>query len=220
MSFLLAVALVTSPRSGWSLFFFTYHAFDCIGPTHDDISYDAIAKAYSLPLKLDEETCTMMKEKSLGRFPDWSLTDARKRMALFPHPAKILRVDPELWVPIVVVNDNIHILPGIPRLFEGLVKSLRPHLEEALAKKQITGKYYRMEIATELPEGKIAPCLTATQEQVEPQHIKIGSYPKWATGPDGERVVVSIVGKDEAAVKATAKSIAAEIQGWEYIRKV
>ncbi|KAI8336813.1 MoaB/Mog domain-containing protein [Chlamydoabsidia padenii] len=191
-----------------------------IGPTHDDISYDAIAKAYSLPLKLDEETCTLMKEKSLTRFPDWTLTDARKRMALFPHPAKILRVDPKLWVPIVVVNDNIHILPGIPRLFEDLMNSLRPQLEEAMAKKQISGKYYRVEIATELQEGKIAPYLSSTQARVEGQHIKIGSYPKWSTGPGGERVIVSIVGKDEAAVKKTAKSIAGEIQGWEYVKKV
>ncbi|ORZ18970.1 MoaB/Mog domain-containing protein [Absidia repens] len=191
-----------------------------IGPTHDDLTYNAIAKAYSLPLKLDEETCESMKAKSINRFPDWTLTEARKRMAIFPHPAKILRVDSDLWVPIVVVNENIHILPGIPRLFESLMHSLRPHLEQAMAKKDITGKYYRIEIATTRPESKIAPCLSKTQALVEDKHIKIGSYPKWATGPDGERVVVSIVGKDEAAVKETAKSISEEIDGWEYIKKV
>ncbi|KAI8098805.1 MoaB/Mog domain-containing protein [Halteromyces radiatus] len=190
-----------------------------IGPTHDDISYDAIAKAYSLPLQLDNTTCEMMKEMSKDRYPDWTLTEARKRMALFPYPSKILRVDPTLWVPVVVVNDNIHILPGIPRLFEGLIKSLRPYLEDAMAKKQITGKYYRMEIATKMTEGKIASCLSATQALVDEKHIKIGSYPKWSSGPDGERVVVSIVGKDEIAVKETAQSIASVIEGWEYIRK-
>ncbi|KAI8339745.1 MoaB/Mog domain-containing protein [Chlamydoabsidia padenii] len=190
-----------------------------IGPTHDDITYDAIAKAYNLPLKLDQDTCRLMEIKSKDRSPDWTLTDARKRMALFPSPAKILRVDPELWVPIVVVNDNIHILPGIPRLFEGLVKSLQPHLEEALAKKQVSGRYHRMEIASKSPEGTIAPHLTAIQQLVECQHIKIGSYPKSSLGPDGERVVISIVGKDQVAVKDTAKLIAERIDGWEYVKK-
>lgn len=161
-----------------------------------------------------------MKEKSIQRFPDWTLTEPRKRMALFPHPSKILRVHKDLWVPIVVVNGNIHILPGIPKLFETLVTSLKPHLEEAMTKKQVNGKYYRMEIATKLNEGNIAPFLTSIQESVKNKHIKIGSYPKWIAGPDGEKVVVSVVGKDEASVNEISQVITKEINGWKYVKRL
>ncbi|CAO3612305.1 unnamed protein product [Cunninghamella blakesleeana] len=191
-----------------------------IGPTHDDISYDAIAKAYSLPLKLDEVTCELMKEKSIQRYPNWTLTEPRKRMAKFPFPSKILRVNEDLWVPIVVVNDNIHILPGIPKLFESLVTSLKPHLVESMTKKQVNGKYYRLEIATKLGEGDIAPFLTSIQESVKNKHIKIGSYPKWIAGPDGEKVVVSVVGKDEASVNEISQEITKEIKGWKYVKRL
>lgn len=187
------------------------------GPTHDDITYEAIARAYSLPLQLDDETCCRMAEKAK---PDWTLTDARKRMAIFPSPAQIIRADPSLWVPVVVVHDNIHILPGIPQLFERLVKSLRPHLDEAMAKKNIVpGQYHRMEIASKLPEGTIAARLSTIQDQVAAEHVKIGSYPKSVVGPDGERVVVSIVGKNQAAVQDTAQRVTDVIDGWTYVKK-
>jgi molybdopterin-biosynthesis enzyme MoeA-like protein len=152
--------------------------------------------------------------------PDWTLTDARKRMATFPSPAQIIRADPSLWVPIVVVHENIHILPGIPQLFERLVKSLRPHIEETMAKKNIvSGQYHRREIASSMPEGIIAARLSTIQDQVAAQHVKIGSYPKSGVGPNGERVVVSIVGKDQAAVQDTAQLVANAIDGWTYVKK-
>ncbi|KAL0091122.1 MoaB/Mog domain-containing protein [Phycomyces blakesleeanus] len=190
-----------------------------IGPTHDDITYAALAKAYNLPLELDLETCKQMEEKS-SHIKDWVLNDARKRMAIFPKPSKLIRTSPELWVPIVVVNENIHVLPGIPRLFERLIHSLQPHLIsliEAKTGRSTPEKYHRIQIATAQPEGKIAQCLTAAQNQVKDYNIKIGSYPKWGQDSHGTRVVVSIVGKDEKAVQALAKDISDQIEGWIYV---
>ncbi|KAG0181011.1 hypothetical protein DFQ28_004726 [Apophysomyces sp. BC1034] len=187
-----------------------------IGPTHDDITYDALAKAYGLPLKLDDETCRLMEATT--KVPGWKLTDARKRMALFPYPSKILRTPvADLWVPVVVVNNNIHVLPGIPRLFERLLDSLRPHFQQLVeAKNGSNGKYHRVQIATTLHEGKIASCLSSVQDKVKTKHIKIGSYPKWGADAQGVRVVVSIVGRNEEAVRETALEIAKGIEGWEY----
>ncbi|KAI8138140.1 MoaB/Mog domain-containing protein [Fennellomyces sp. T-0311] len=186
-----------------------------VGPTHDDISYEAIARAYSLPLKLDDETCTAMQKVMSKRFPRWELTDARKRMATFPSPAKILRTNPdELWVPVVVVNDNIHILPGIPRLFERLMTLLKPTFEQMAAERGAGGRYYRVQVATKLGEGDIATLLSNIQDRVADQHIKIGSYPKWGVGEDGVRVMVSVVGRDEDAIKDIGDEIARGIEGW------
>ncbi|KAG1057037.1 hypothetical protein G6F43_001109 [Rhizopus delemar] len=156
-------------------------------PTHDDITYSAIAKAYSLPLILDQETCQLMETSSKQRFPNWELTEERKRMATFPEPSIKLRPDKNFWVPVVIVNKNIHILPGIPKLFEGLMSSLKPHFQEMVGDQK---GYHRIQVATSLAEGDIAQFLTTVQSKVK--DIKIGSYPKWGL-QNGVRVVVSVV---------------------------
>lgn len=177
-----------------------------IGPTHDDITYAALAKTYNLPLKLDEETCTRMEEVSKHKFPDWSLTEARKRMAIFPEPSIKLRNHDDLWVPVVVVNKNIHVLPGIPRLFEQLLESLKPHFKELIGDTNSTS-YYRVQVATKLPEGQIANFLSDLQDECTAKEVKIGSYPNWGEGKDGARVVVSIVGKDVELVDSIGKKV-------------
>ncbi|KAI9256624.1 MoaB/Mog domain-containing protein [Phascolomyces articulosus] len=194
-----------------------------IGPTHDDITYEAIARAYSLPIEVDEETCQAMEKVMLNRDSRWKMTDARKRMAIFPKPAKILRTCPdELWVPVVVVNDNIHILPGIPRLFERLMETMRDRFEQMAVERGAGGRYYRVQVATRKPEGDIAVFLTELQNRVAEQRIKIGSYPKWGKGPDGARVVISIVGRDEDAIKSIGDEVLNGINGWLFdpVKKV
>lgn len=167
---------------------------------------------------MDDETCREMQKTMRAKYADWELTEARKRMALFPSPAEILRVAPrdELWVPVVVVNKNIHILPGIPKLFERLLTHLRPHFEKMVLDRGAGGRYFRVQIATRLQEGEIAPNLTSIQQRVVNQHIKIGSYPRWGTDPDGIRVVLSVVGRDEEAVKDIGSQVASSVDGWLY----
>ena len=107
-----------------------------IGPTHDDISefgprranrsrtdfapsaYESIAKAFDTPLEYDEETKRRMVHLS-KRKPDApeqteEQKTARNRMALFPKGAEVLFVQEDLWVPVVRVNGNVCILPGVP----------------------------------------------------------------------------------------------------------
>ncbi|KAI7861808.1 MoaB/Mog domain-containing protein [Spinellus fusiger] len=181
-----------------------------IGPTHDDITYSALAKAFDLCLELDPLTCQQMEEygKSLQ---GWILNDSRKRMALFPSPATLLRPAPELWVPVVVVNKNVHILPGVPSIFQTLVQSLAPHIlglaEQKTGVSGSTRHYYRLQIETSQREGDIAAYLAMLQERVKEQGIKIGSYPKWGSSSGGTSVVVSIVGIDKEALQALQKEI-------------
>ncbi|KAI8637754.1 MoaB/Mog domain-containing protein [Parasitella parasitica] len=182
-----------------------------IGPTHDDITYAALAKTFSLPLKLDEETCVRMEQVSKAKFADWSLTEERKRMAIFPEPSEKLRNNDDMWVPVVVVNKNVHVLPGIPRLFESLLDSLKPHFKVLMGEHQ---SYHRVQIATRLQEGEIAPFLTKLQDLCSSKQIKIGSYPNWGQGKDGARVVVSVVGKNEQDVNAVGDQIVEGIDGW------
>ena len=102
-----------------------------IGPTHDDITYESIARAFDPEegkLVYHDETLRRMYELSKRRFNFNDQTEeqqtARKRMALFPvKNAEVLHVDSALWVPVVRMKERLCILPGVPRLFEQLLTS-------------------------------------------------------------------------------------------------
>jgi len=185
-----------------------------IGPTLDDITYSSIAYAFGLELKLDEETCQSMVRIASKRIDDWSLTESRKRMVIFPYPADIIRTGDDMWVPIVVVNGNVHILPGIPRLFESLADSLKPRILDLIEKRGLKGtRFYRAQVATSRNEGEIAPYLLDLQGRAPA--VKIGSYPKWGVDQNGVRVVISVVGRDQEQVKRIGDEVRHKLNGWE-----
>lgn len=97
-----------------------------IGPTHDDITYQSIAKAFNLPLVLHELAYEKMRKLSKKRPGQedfsWDVDTperrAKLRMVQLPYDDKladddqVIFVSDDLWVPINCVNGNIHILPG------------------------------------------------------------------------------------------------------------
>ncbi|KAG2217415.1 hypothetical protein INT45_013746 [Circinella minor] len=181
-----------------------------IGITHDDISYAAIAKAYQLELKLDDDTYervqAMLNKRKITQRKGY------ERLAMFPFPAELLRPQQSFLIPVVIVNQNIYILPGIPRLFQLLVESLESHLQQLCFKKlgkQIVG-FSRTDIATQKSEGAIASILSTIQARNE--NLKIGSYP--LMGNKEISVIVSVVGKNHDAVESVAQEIVKEINGW------
>lgn len=109
-----------------------------IGPTPDDISYESIGKAFGAhPLEYDPETVKRLeahqKTRSYSHEQTQEMLTARKRMALFPVAKNGTAVDvifptEELWVPVVRVAGKVHILPGVPRLFEALLNGLEPYI--------------------------------------------------------------------------------------------
>src|SRR5436190_18086387 len=115
-------------------------------------------------------------------------TIARKRMALFPSKAEVLFPAKDLWVPVVIVNRNIFILPGVPRLFTGLLSSLKPIIAPLVPPGR---RQHRLVVSTCEPESSIAPFLTELQKRVAHKGIKVGSYPKWKGA-----VKVSLLGRE------------------------
>lgn len=140
--------------------------------------------------------------KSLESKPTKAMIEAKQRMALFPQPSRIIFPHENLWVPIVIVNENIHILPGVPKLFEALLTGYGRYLKG--------DKFVRKFVKTFYPETFIAPILTEAQEKVKDFGIKIGSYPE--TTEDGKyAVVVSFLGKGNAKVSEVVEKISKEV---------
>lgn len=193
-----------------------------IGPTHDDITYQSIAKAFGLKLVLHDEAFERMKKlskphKSQPNFrwdePSPALT-AKLRMVELPYdPARkdedqVVFPREELWVPVAVVNGNIHILPGVPRLFEALLDGLKPSLVPRLSDPEGKGTY-RILFSTPLAESSAAPYLTELSNKVSPKGIKVGSYPRWGK----KRNIVTLVGTDREYMDSLVDEVAKGIQG-------
>jgi molybdopterin-biosynthesis enzyme MoeA-like protein len=96
----------------------------------------------------------------------------------------------ELWMPVSVVNGNVHILPGVPRFFEALLDGLKPYLTPRLTDPEGKG-IHRILISTPMAESAVAPYLTELAEKVESKGVKVGSYPRW----EKSRNTVTLVGR-------------------------
>lgn len=163
-----------------------------IGPTHDDITYEAVAKAFNLPVEIDQIVAEKMKTLGKRKIDPSNVeaVAAQLRMATIPKGdnVKTIYVDEKnLWVPVVAINEKIHILPGVPQLFVKMLDGLSPVLQERFPKDQLV-RYY---VATKLRESEMAPFLTKKQKEVSDLGIKIGSYPHMSIGIN----TVSIIGK-------------------------
>ncbi|KAI9341477.1 molybdopterin binding domain protein [Obelidium mucronatum] len=194
-----------------------------IGPTHDDITYSSIAKAFNLSLVQHDPTIALMKQISLARTPPtpFELNTGRLRMATLPTPSAVSFPCKDLWVPIVSANANVHIFPGVPRLFQQLVS----HFIQDTIIPSVPGlaPFIRKQIGTEKMESEIADVLTKWQEKMDQGNagIKIGSYPKFmpisvetvSNEPRMLRVVISVVGRDEKVVDAVISGIQNDVEG-------
>jgi molybdopterin-biosynthesis enzyme MoeA-like protein len=193
-----------------------------IGPTHDDITYASIAKAFNLPLVLHEEAFAKMKKLSRPHpnqqnfnwdEPSAALT-AKKRMIELPwdeskpSEEQVVFVSDDLWVPLAIVNGNIHILPGVPRLFEKIIDSYKPHLISRLEDPEGKG-VYRVLISTPLPESEVAETLTTLAKEVEPKGVKVGSYPRWGKS----RNTVTLVGRDREFIDSIIERVEKDVKG-------
>lgn len=141
-----------------------------IGPTHDDRTYEAVAKYACVDLEVHDATVEAMKEhyEQQGK----EVNSARLRMATLPTGC-IVHTTPGLWVPLVECQ-SVWVLPGIPRLFSAMVEA---NVERFKGEAVDVVTLY-----TALGEGDLADKLRAIAEEFEPQGIAIGSYPQTHEG--------------------------------------
>lgn len=141
--------------------------------------------------------------------PSATLT-ARMRMAMLPSgpKTKVIYVAEDLWVPIAVVNHNVHVLPGIPRIFVQMLEGLKSVLLEDKRIDQEL-KATRVLISTPLVESDIAEFLTKLQERVAAKGVKVGSYPRWGQKWN----TITLVGTDKEFVESLVEEVERQTKG-------
>ncbi|KAF3929629.1 hypothetical protein ABW20_dc0102621 [Dactylellina cionopaga] len=188
-----------------------------IGPTHDDITYPSLAKAFNVSLELHEETRRRMKDLWVSKrnepFFDWDTPSprlsAKLRMATLPTGpgCRMFFPSDDLWVPISIVNENIHIFPGIPLLFQQMLTGLE---KELISRIEASNRnFFRLLISTPQPESQMAGYLTTLQEKVKDHGVKVGSYPRWGK----PRNTVTLLGRDQAYIESLVGEVTEQLEG-------
>ena len=168
-----------------------------IGPTHDDITADCIAKAFGVGISEHPEAIARMTR----HYGDVALfTPARRRMARVPHGG--ILVDNPVSVAPGFQMENVFTFAGIPRIAEGMFQSMKHRLVGGAPMVSRT-------VRTNLPEGLIAEPLSALQKSYA--DLDIGSYPGFRNG----RVSVSLVlrGTDDARLASASAELMDTLRG-------
>lgn len=158
-----------------------------IGPTHDDITADAVAAAFSVALGVRADARAIL-EAHYQR-TGLELNEARLRMARVPEGAVLIE-NPVSAAPGFSIG-NVHVMAGVPSVFQAMVAGLLPTLT---AGKPLLSQTLRIQRG----EGEIAGPLGALAAEY-PQ-LSFGSYPYFRDGAFGAHVVIR--GSDAAAVDA------------------
>jgi len=134
-----------------------------VGPTHDDVTFQAYAAAFDMPLEMHAE----LEQRIRGFFGE-ETTSASLRMAVVPRGTELIISGPSSW-PIVKVA-NCFVLPGLPEVFFKKFDGVLAWLP------QPPDRYFA-QLRTQSPEVDFAAELTTLQE-AHPQ-VEIGSYPTY-----------------------------------------
>lgn len=179
-----------------------------IGPTHDDITADAVAKAFGVPIDHHPQAVEILLAyfKQIGREPN----EARMRMARTPEGASLIN-NPVSKAPGFQIG-NVFVMAGIPKVMNAMMDELAPRLERG---KPVASQT----VAVQGGEGDVAKPLKDIQERY-PQVI-IGSYP--FESPQGFATNLVLRSRDDEALAAAVNDVqlmAAEltrsgkVRGW------
>ena len=170
-----------------------------IGPTHDDITAAAIAKAVGQRLIQHPEALSRL-QRHYGE-AGLELTAARLRMAEVPEHASLID-NPISTAPGFRV-ENVFVLAGVPRIMQAMLDGLKSQLRGG-------SRLLTQSVVTNLGEGTIAAGLSDLQLRFP--DVEIGSYPRFGSGPGGFRVTLVLRHTDAARLERVAAALCALIQ--------
>jgi molybdenum cofactor synthesis domain-containing protein len=135
-----------------------------IGPTHDDITADAVALAFGVELELNGEARKLLETYFAKRGIE--ATPARLRMARIPHGAAL--IENAISIAPGFMIDNVIVLAGVPDIMQVMLDAVTPRLACGKKMQSVT-------LAIARPEGDVAD-LFAAHQQTFPD-VAMGSYP-------------------------------------------
>ncbi len=183
------VAAVNALRARYTYVFTT----GGIGPTHDDITADAIARAFGVEIGEDPRAIAMLRE----RFSEEELNPARRRMARIPKGAELVpnaaSKAPGFWI------GNVIVMAGVPMIMQSMMDTVGPRLK--------AGARVLVETidAGAIPEGSYAKGL----EEIARAHesVSIGSYPNFSS--QGLRNQIVLRSRDAVSLVSATQGVRA-----------
>ena len=182
------VAALNALRSRYDFVFTT----GGIGPTHDDITADAVAKAFDVGIGYHPEAYALLE----ARYAKGEFNEARKRMARVPDGGTLIKNSASVAPGFQI--GNVFVMAGVPMVMRAMMEEILPRLPRGAPVLSVT-------ISTALPEGAIAQGLAEIQKAYP--ETAIGSYPWYRDGTFGAQLVVR--SRDAAMVEAAARDIEA-----------
>jgi molybdenum cofactor synthesis domain-containing protein len=168
-----------------------------IGPTHDDITADSVAKAFGVPIDVDPRVIEIFR----ARAPAMELNEARLRMARIPQGATLVEnkisAAPGFWL------DNVIVMAGVPSIMQSMLDAVSGKLKTGakMLSEQVRANAREGDIGT--PLGEIA--------KANPEVI-IGSYPFFdGSGPNTNIVVRSRDPKKLAAAMSAVEEMLVQV---------
>jgi molybdenum cofactor synthesis domain-containing protein len=189
------VAAINALRSRYTYVFTT----GGIGPTHDDITADSVAKAFNVPCEYDPRAYEMMEASYAARGLEF--TEARKRMARMPRGADHI-ANPVSLAPGFRIG-NVHVMAGVPSIFQAMLDNVVPTLKTG-------AKLLSVTVHCPFGEGTIGGPLGEIQKR-HPDTI-IGSYPQYRDGTFSTELVVR--SRSVAALEAARGDVEAMVEGF------
>jgi molybdenum cofactor synthesis domain-containing protein len=168
-----------------------------IGPTHDDITADAVAKAFGVDISHNPEAVEILASyfKTIGREPN----EARMRMARTPHGASLI-YNSVSKAPGFRIG-NVFVMAGVPKVMNAMMDELAPSLVRGAPIQSRTIQFLG-------GEGDIAKPLKEVQDRYP--GVTIGSYP--FETPQGFATNLVMRSRDQAVLDCAVKDVAVETE--------
>jgi len=132
-----------------------------VGPTHDDLTMDGVAKAFGVAIEVNDAVVARI-ERAVGEPANAS----QRKMASLPAGALLIDAG-DLWFPVVVIG-NVHVFPGIPELLQKKFDSIRSRFQGV--------PFVLRRVYVRSRESDIADHLNAVLEAYP--ELMLGSYPR------------------------------------------
>jgi len=186
------VAAVNALRARYTYVFTT----GGIGPTHDDITADAIARAFGVALPINAEARAILEARWADRGIEFN--EARLRMARIPEGASLI-LNSVSAAPGFRI-DNVHVMAGVPVIMRAMLEAIAPTLEGGRKVQSVT-------VLCAVGEGNVGGPLARLQERFP--DVKMGSYPR--IGDGGVMTELVLRSSDESRLREAADAVHAMV---------